>query len=95
MPLSFGPVTVCANISAAFHASSTLRLSAQVAAGIFQGNISTWDHPDILALNPNLTCARPLQASLPCAVLPHAGAGGSPCVVTSVVSTCWSMGGLG
>ena len=63
VPLAFGPVTVCANISAAFHASSTLRLSAQVVAGIFQGNITTWDHPEIVALNPNLTCAS--RATLP------------------------------
>lgn len=80
MPLSFGPVTVCANISGAFHASSTLRLSAPVAAGIFQGDITTWDHPDILALNPNLTCVS-WSSALPLVGLhtertgPHQGKG--------------------
>ncbi len=58
IPLTFGPVAVYANISGAFHAGSTLQLSAQVAAGIFQGGITTWDDPAILALNPNLTCAQ-------------------------------------
>lgn len=63
IPLTFGPVAIYANINEAFHAGSTLQLSAQVAAGIFQGNITAWDDPAILALNPNLTCAALASAS--------------------------------
>lgn len=68
IPLSFGPVVVIANLTPEFHASSTLQLSAPVTAAIFQGNITVWDHPEILALNPNLTCAHipPLTSSLYC-----------------------------
>ena len=55
IPLSYGPVAIYANITPEFHKSSTLQLNAEVAAGIFQGNITTWDDPAILALNPNLT----------------------------------------
>jgi ABC-type phosphate transport system substrate-binding protein len=57
IPIAFGSVAIYSNISPEFHASSTLQLTAQVAAAIFQGNITTWDHPAILAINPNLTCA--------------------------------------
>lgn len=53
-PISIGAVTVYYNISN-FTSPKTLRLNATLAAEIFQGNITTWDHPDILALNPNLT----------------------------------------
>lgn len=55
IPISFGPVVIYSNISPEFHQDSTLQLTAQVAAGIFQGNIKTWDDPAILAINPNLT----------------------------------------
>ncbi len=49
-------MAIYANITPEFHKSNTLQLNAEVAAGIFQGNITTWDNPAILALNPNLTC---------------------------------------
>ena len=66
IPLSFGPVAVYANLSEAFHAAGyTLQLSAEVAAGIFQGAITTWDDKAILALNPNLTCAPRSPGSCP------------------------------
>lgn len=55
IPLSYGPVAIYANVTPEFHKSSTLQLSAPVAAAIFQGNITTWDDPAIVALNPNFT----------------------------------------
>ena len=55
IPMSYGPVAIYAKVTPEFHKSSTLQLSAPVAAAIFQGNITTWDDPAILALNPNLT----------------------------------------
>jgi phosphate transport system substrate-binding protein len=55
IPISFGPVVIVANLTPEFHASSSLQLSAPVTAAIFQGNITTWDDPAILAINPNLT----------------------------------------
>ena len=55
IPLSYGPVAIYANVTPEFHKSSMLQLSAQVAAAIFQGNITTWDDPAIVALNPNFT----------------------------------------
>ena len=55
VPLSYGPVAIYANVTPEFHKSSTLQLSAPVAAAIFQGNITTWDDPAIVALNPNFT----------------------------------------
>ena len=64
IPLTFGPVAIYANLSEAFYAAGyTLQLSAEVAAGIFQGEITTWDDKAILALNPNLTCAPPPLAA--------------------------------
>ncbi|EIE20592.1 periplasmic binding protein-like II [Coccomyxa subellipsoidea C-169] len=59
IPISFGPVVIVANLTPEFHASSTLQLSAPVTAAIFQGNITTWDDPAILAINPNLTKLQP------------------------------------
>lgn len=53
-PLAFGSVTVYYNLTN-FTTPNSLRLNGSVAAAIFQGNITTWDHPDILAINPNLT----------------------------------------
>ncbi|KAK9787885.1 hypothetical protein WJX73_010055 [Symbiochloris irregularis] len=53
IPLGLGAVTAYYNIPG--FSKSTLRLSAAVAAAIFQGNITTWDDPAILAINPNLT----------------------------------------
>ena len=38
----------------------TLNLTADVAAQIFTGTIKTWDDPQILAINPNMTYA-PLE----------------------------------
>ena len=49
------PVAIYANVTPEFHKSSILQLSAPVAAAIFQGNITTWDDPAVLSLNPNLT----------------------------------------
>ncbi|KAK9917387.1 hypothetical protein WJX75_003825 [Coccomyxa subellipsoidea] len=59
IPISFGPVVIVANLTPEFHASSSLQLSAPVTAAIFQGNITTWDDPAILAINPNLTKLQP------------------------------------
>ena len=54
-PIALGSVAIYHNISNYTTAPNTLRLNASVVASIFQGNITTWDHPDILAINPNLT----------------------------------------
>ncbi len=54
-PIALGSVTIYYNISNFTTAPNSLRLNGSVAASIFQGNITTWDHPDILAINPNLT----------------------------------------
>ncbi|CAK0787101.1 hypothetical protein CVIRNUC_010317 [Coccomyxa viridis] len=59
IPLSYGPVAIYANVTPEFHKSSILQLSAPVAAAIFQGNITTWDDPAVLSLNPNLTRLQP------------------------------------
>ncbi|BDA50526.1 probable phosphate-binding protein PstS 2 [Coccomyxa sp. Obi] len=59
IPISFGPVVIIANLTPEFHASNTLQLTAPVTAAIFQGNITTWDDPAILAINPNLTKLQP------------------------------------
>lgn len=48
-------MAIYANVTPEFHKSSILQLSAPVAAAIFQGNITTWDDPAVLSLNPNLT----------------------------------------
>ena len=53
-PIALGSVVIYANITN-FTTPNSLRLNGTVAAAIFQGNITTWDHPDILAINPNLT----------------------------------------
>lgn len=58
-PTALGAVTIYYNISNFTTSPNSLRLNASVAAAIFQGNITTWDHPDILAINPNLTKLTP------------------------------------
>ncbi|CAL5229312.1 g12616 [Coccomyxa viridis] len=70
IPLSYGPVAIYANVTPEFHKSSTLQLSAPVAAAIFQGNITTWDDPAIVALNPNFTkLDPPIPAGAPIKVV--------------------------
>lgn len=53
-PIALGSVTIYYNLTN-FTSPNTLRLNASVAAAIFQGNITTWDDPQIIAINPNLT----------------------------------------
>lgn len=53
-PIAFGSVVIYSNLTN-YTAPNYLRMNGSLAAAIFQGNITTWDHPDILAINPNLT----------------------------------------
>ena len=55
-PIALGSVVIYTNLTN-YTAPNYLRLNGTLAAEIFQGNITTWDHPDILAINPNLTYA--------------------------------------
>jgi ABC-type phosphate transport system substrate-binding protein len=36
--------------------NGTIALDADTLADIYSCRIGTWDHPDIAALNPNITC---------------------------------------
>ena len=53
-PISLGAVALYHNITGYF-SPNTLRLNSALAAQIFTGNITYWDDPQILAINPNLT----------------------------------------
>ena len=50
-PVVIGPITVSYNLSGV----SSLKLSAEVIANIFQGTIKTWNDPAIKAINPGVT----------------------------------------
>jgi phosphate transport system substrate-binding protein len=50
-PVQIGPIAIAYNLSGV----KGLKLDATVLAGIFQGNIKTWNDPAIKALNPGLS----------------------------------------
>jgi phosphate transport system substrate-binding protein len=50
-PVLVGPITMAYNLSGV----SNLKLTPDVIAGIFQGDIKTWNDPKITALNPGVT----------------------------------------
>mmetsp|Transcript_21260 Transcript_21260/g.23761 ORF Transcript_21260/g.23761 Transcript_21260/m.23761 type:complete len:397 (+) Transcript_21260:40-1230(+) len=54
IPFLLGAVNIFHNVPSE-RLSGTLNLTAAVAAKIFQRNITTWDHPDIMADNPGFT----------------------------------------
>lgn len=51
IPMTIGGVAVCYNIPGI---GSGLKLTPDVVAKIFQGNITKWNHPEIASLNPGL-----------------------------------------
>lgn len=56
-PSVAGQVCLMHNIPGIDSASGQLNITRDIAAGIFSNNITTWDHPWILAANPGAVAA--------------------------------------
>lgn len=54
LPFALGAIAVFHNVPSSVLGSSTLKLSACLLARIFAGEITSWDHADILAENPGV-----------------------------------------
>lgn len=55
IPHVLGAIAFFHNVPATVTGGQNVKLTATLLAKIFQRDIKTWDHPDILAVNPGLT----------------------------------------
>lgn len=55
LPFALGAIAVFHSVPTSQIGSSSLQLNACILARIFSGDITAWDHPDIIAQNPGLS----------------------------------------
>jgi len=54
LPFALGAIGIFHNVPASVRGNTDIQLTACLLARVFNGDITTWDHPDIKALNSNL-----------------------------------------